>query len=187
MGPRLRGRDVNSTALRAVPPYAAHTPFLPLAARGILFAVLRSTNGLRQGLAVRKVITRILIVAVLLSALGLAIAFHHHPGNSSATPAALLDQGCVNQGTDRRMWGTEICWAQRHLSWKSEHEPHFVLLGSPRGPSLGLAWPPYLVCNTPAGTGHWRMFRIGFRYDRGWRGYIFPTIAFKVLTNPLRY
>ncbi len=96
-------------------------------------------------------------------------------------------QGCINQGNDRREFAPVICWLQRRMSWKSEHEPHFVLLGKPDGTNLGLAWPPYIVFNLPDGNGHWRMFRIGFRYDRTWRGYIFPTVAAKYLSYPLRY
>lgn len=73
------------------------------------------------------------------------------------------------------------------MSWKSAHEPHFVLIGDPQGTSLGLAWPPYLVYNSPIAPGEWRLFRIGFRYDRSWRGYIFPTLAWKIISKPLRY
>ncbi|MGH9488166.1 MAG: hypothetical protein ACRD04_11340 [Terriglobales bacterium] len=96
-------------------------------------------------------------------------------------------QGCVDQGQDRRFAAPLTCGAQRSLSWKSNHEPHFWLIGNPQGRSLGLAWPPYLVYNAPAGVHRWRMFRVGVRYDRNWRGYIFPTIAFKFVTQPLRY
>lgn len=98
-----------------------------------------------------------------------------------------VNQGCINQGNDCRVFGTVICWSQRHMSWKSEHQPHLVVLGSVDRTHLGLAWPPYLVFNSPNGSGNWRMFRIGFRYDRAWRGYIFPTIAAKNLPKPLRY
>lgn len=106
---------------------------------------------------------------------------------SSDAPAAPVSQGCVNQGSDRRVGATIICWAQRHLSWNSEHEPRFVLVGNAERTSIGVAWPPYLVYNSPAGGGRWRMFRIGFRYDQNWRGYIFPTVAWKLVSHPLRY
>ena len=122
--------------------------------------------------------------AGLASALVLAFAFYHHFRKPSAVPEA---EGCVNQGQDHRMAASVICGAQQRLSWKSDHEPHFVLMGNPERTSVGLAWPPYLVYNSPAGDGRWRMFRIGFRYDRGWRGYIFPTIAWKLIAKPLRY
>ncbi len=120
-------------------------------------------------------------------ALGLAFALHFHPGKLGVGPATSVDQGCVNQGSDRRIAGTVICWAQRQLSWKSDREPRFVLVGRPKGTSIGLAWPPYLVYNSPDGSGRWRLFRMGFRYDRAWRGYIFPTVAWKCLPKPLRY
>ncbi len=96
-------------------------------------------------------------------------------------------QGCVNQGSDRREFATVVCWLQRQLSWKSEHEPHFALIGKSDGTNLGLAWPPYAVFNLSEGNGRWHMFRLGFRYDRSWRGYIFPAIAAKRVSRPLRY
>ena len=103
------------------------------------------------------------------------------------TSATRVDQGCVNQGNDRREFAPVICWMQRRMSWKSEHEPRFVLVGKRDGTNLGLAWPPYMIFNSPDGKGRWRMFRIGFRYDRTWRGYIFPTVAAKYVSNPLSY
>ncbi len=102
-------------------------------------------------------------------------------------PSTRLDQGCVNQGYDRRLAAPVVCWLQRHLSWKSEQEPRLHVFGDPQRRSLGLAWPPYLVYNSSDGAGHWRMFRIGFRYDSKWRGYIFPTLARKCLPRPLDY
>lgn len=139
-----------------------------------------------QGLAVKKAITRTLIVATVTSVFGFAFIFLY-PRELNSAPAASSNQGCVNQGKDRRIAAPVVCWAQRLLSWKSDHEPRFVLIGSPEGTSLGLAWPPYFVYNSPAGDGQWYMFRIGFRYDRNWHGYIFPTIAWKLISKPLRY
>ncbi len=97
------------------------------------------------------------------------------------------NQGCVNQGSDRREFAPVVCWLQRHLSWKSKHKPHFALIGKSNATNLGLAWPPYAVFNLSEGHGNWRMLRIGFRYDRTWRGYIFPTFAAKKMAYPLRY
>jgi hypothetical protein len=119
--------------------------------------------------------------------LSLALPLHAHPGKSSAASTTAANQGCVNQGSDRRLAAPVVCWAQRHLSWKSEHQPHFVLIGRPERTSIGLAWPPYIVYNSPDGSGHWHMFRAGFRYDRNWHGYIFPTSAWKQVSSPLRY
>jgi len=117
----------------------------------------------------------------------LALAFPARSAKSSNVSATPVSQGCVNQGSDPRVAATVVCWAQRHMSWKSEHEPHFVLVGNPERTNIGLAWPPYLVYNSPDGSGRWRMFRIGFRYDQNWRGYIFPTVAWKRVSRPLRY
>ena len=106
-------------------------------------------------------------------------------GSLQSQPASA--QGCVNQGNDPRVGAPVVCWAQRELSWKSDHRPYFLLIGSRLNTSLGLAWPPYLVFNRQTGAGRWRMFRIGFRYDRNWHGYIFPTAAWKLVNSPLRY
>ncbi|HKQ85407.1 MAG TPA: hypothetical protein VJS43_01425 [Candidatus Acidoferrales bacterium] len=102
-------------------------------------------------------------------------------------PRSTTSQGCVNQGKDRRAFAPVVCWTQRHLSWKSPHKPRFFLLGKTTHTSLGFAWPPYVVYNSPKSKGQWRMFRIGFRYDRNWHGYIFPTAAWKIVDSPLEY
>ena len=136
----------------------------------------------------RPRVTKLRVGLVILAgawAVTLALALPHRPPHGTGTAAG--DQGCVNQGSDRRMFAPVVCWAQRQLSWKSDHEPWFVLLGRPQRAHLGLAWPPYLVVNWPDDQGRWRVFRIGFRYDRTWRGYIFPTLALKRLPEPLRY
>ena len=96
-------------------------------------------------------------------------------------------RGCVNQGEDCRKLATVVCFLQRHMSWNSEHEPHLVMVGRTAKAQAGFAWPPYVVFNIPRADGRWLMFRIGFRYDRNWRGYIFPTLAVKTVNQPLRY
>ena len=97
------------------------------------------------------------------------------------------DQGCVNQGSDRRMAASVVCGMQQKLSWKSEHLPHLFRIGSARRTHVEIAWPPYVVFNKTEKPGHWLMFRLGFRYDRTWHGYIFPTAALKSLDHPLQY
>jgi hypothetical protein len=134
-----------------------------------------------------RITRRALPLAAIVIALGLGFALAPGVRKVDAPCAAPAGQDCVNQGSDRREFAPVICWLQRHMSWKSEHEPHFVSVGNPHGTNLGLAWPPYLVFNMPSGANHWNMFRIGIRYDRTWRGYIFPTIAAKRIQQPLRY
>lgn len=136
------------------------------------------------GGVVRGARNRTLIVVV--SAISVGFIFFYLRTDNSAT-ANSSSQGCVNQGKDRRFAAPVICWAQRHMSWKSNHKPDFLLIGNPKDTSIGLAWPPYFVLNSPAGKNRWYMFRIGFRYDRNWHGYIFPTIAWKIISKPLRY
>lgn len=128
-------------------------------------------------------ITRALWLAI--PSLTLLALFAARP--SVAQPHVAHTQGCVNQGKDQRFAGLAVCFAQRHLSWKSQHKPHFFLIGKHSHTSLGVAWPPYVVYNSPKSKGHWRMFRVGFRYDRNWHGYIFPTAAWKVVSTPLEY
>ncbi len=105
----------------------------------------------------------------------------------SMGPHDPADQGCVNQGSDRRMAASIVCGMQQKLSWKSEHLPHLYRIGSARRTHVEIAWPPYVVVNKSGEPGRWLMFRMGFRYDRTWRGYIFPTAALKSLDHPLQY
>ncbi len=97
------------------------------------------------------------------------------------------DQGCVNQGSDHRIAASVVCGMQRKLSWKSEHLPHVFRIGSARRTHVEFAWPPYVVVNKTERRGRWLMFRMGFRYDRTWHGYIFPTAALKSLDHSLQY
>ncbi len=96
-------------------------------------------------------------------------------------------QGCVNQGSDPRMFATVVCGMQRELSWKSENVPHLFRVGSRRRTHVAVAWPPYVVVNRRDKDGNWVMFRLGFRYDRTWHGYIFPTAALKQMQYPILY
>lgn len=126
-------------------------------------------------------------LAALVLALSPTPALSQEGERAKASPEGHVNQGCVNQGSDRREFAPVICWLQRHLSWKSEHQPYFRSIGPSAGTHVGLAWPPYVVFNWPDGSGHWRVFRAGFRYDRTWRGYIFPTMAAKRISRPLTY
>jgi hypothetical protein len=134
---------------------------------------------------------RVLRISLLVAVLVLAVVFgsvtavgSYRPGVSSNGP---VDQGCVNQGTDRRLIAPVVCGLQRELSWKSENPPHLFRVGNRKLTHVEVAWPPYLVVNSPYGHGHWHMFRMGVRYDRTWHGYIFPTAAFKSLDHPVQY
>jgi hypothetical protein len=127
------------------------------------------------------------VTAALIVVLVSASAFCQQTHGVEEPSATRVDQGCVNQGSDRREFAPVVCWLQQHLSWKSEHEPHFAVVGKAEKSHVGLAWPPYMVINSRGGSGQWRIFRIGFRYDRTWRGYIFPTMAAKRISHPLSY
>ena len=65
------------------------------------------------------------------------------------------NQGCVNQGSDRREFAPVVCWLQRHLSWKSKHKPHFALIGKSNATNLGLHGLPMRssICPRVTATG----------------------------------
>lgn len=128
-----------------------------------------------------------LVGTVVVLILGVAFARPGLPCRRYTPPRTRVDQGCVNQGNDRRIGAKFICGSQRRFSWKSENRPNLLTIGSSEGVHFAVAWPPYLVVNAPASNGNWRMFRVGFRYDRNWRGYIFPTAACKCIDSPLLY
>jgi hypothetical protein len=129
-------------------------------------------------------------LALVSSSLLLVLATHammKRPCKLYVPPKDRIDQGCIHQGNDRRLAAPVVCWLQRHLSWKSEREPRLSSWGEQQKRFLAVAWPPYVVYDSGDGYGHWRMFRAGFRYDRKWRGYIFPTAACKCLSKPVIY
>jgi hypothetical protein len=138
--------------------------------------ILDMNGFLMLSVAKFKKVYGILTVIVALAIFLIVLACCEHSG----------DRGCVNQGNDSRNFAALTCCLQRHMSWNSEQEPHFVLICRPDRDNVGIAWPPYLVFNAPGKKGSWLMLRIGFRYDRNWRGYIFPAVACKRVAKPWR-
>lgn len=136
---------------------------------------------------IKGLISGSVTAAVLFVALSSDSARCQQTPQTEAQSSARVDQGCVNQGDDRREFAPVVCWLQQRLSWKSEHKPHFARIGKADKTHLGVAWPPYLIVNSRTGSGEWRIFRVGFRYDRNWRGYIFPTMAAKRISHALSY
>lgn len=107
-----------------------------------------------------------------------------------------MNQGCPGEGSDRRTFGWLICPLQRILSRKSLKQPRLLIITAGTSSSLhgsfypvlsaaGI-WPPYLVINVRRGL-LWQMFRIGWRYDKNWKGYIGPSAALKKVAGPLTY
>jgi hypothetical protein len=128
-----------------------------------------------------------LLSCSLLLVLAVHAVFSGRPCRLYVPPKTRVDQGCIHQGNDRRLAAPLVCWLQRQLSWKSQHEPRVLAWGNQQARFLAVAWPPYVVYDSADGSGHWRMYRAGFRYDRKWQGYIFPTAACKCLAKPLLY
>jgi hypothetical protein len=73
--------------------------------------------------------------------------------------------------------GAVICWLQRMGSFKHPVEPL----------SLLVALPPFIVLNSPWFRGRRLVIRAGWRYDKGWPGYIFPEAAIKILDHTVFY
>lgn len=91
----------------------------------------------------------------------------------------MANQGCIDEGPDKRKLGWLVCPLQKLLSFRSAIEPL----------SIVIALPPYFVINIPIGRGKMLMIRAGWRYNRGatWKGFIFPTGACKVIDTGLLY
>lgn len=117
-----------------------------------------------------------------------------------------MNQGCPGEGKDHRTLGWLICPLQRLLSRKSDKPPrlHIISVATTSDPNRLLYstkvlsavgfWPPYLVVNAciarddhDAHNSLWRLFRIGWRYDNNWKGYIGPSAAWKKVLWPLTY
>ena len=97
----------------------------------------------------------------------------------------MAGQGCINEGHDDRLLGHIVCWLQRNLSWKSVSRPYWLVkIERPGYVVFGIAWPPYVVVQRSRDLKY-RLFRLGFRYDVNWGGYIFPTAAWKTTERPL--
>ena len=83
-----------------------------------------------------------------------------------------MDQGCVNEGNDKRVWGKVTCWLQRHGSFKSKWPPLSVELELPLGVRVYFPWM----------DGKYYMVRIAvLRYDYYAGEYIFFSAAGKVV------
>ena len=97
----------------------------------------------------------------------------------------MAEQGCVNEGTDKRLFGKVVCWLQQRLSLRSTYEPATLVIG----------FPPYLAINFPVpfskltkwGVRKSIHFRIGMRYDFNAKKYITPSAALKDVTRSLMY
>ena len=90
----------------------------------------------------------------------------------------------MNAGPDARIdpFGL-FCALQRQYSYKSNCEPKLHAHGT-------WAWgthPSYFVYNQQLANGNWLLVRVGWRYDRNWRGYIGPSLAGKKISQPLLY
>lgn len=99
---------------------------------------------------------------------------------------------CPGEGTDPRYFRTVVCGLQNAMSFKCDTEPLGIML----------AFPPFIAINCPLPAvlgrrlsvikgkpaGRWYlMLRAGWRYDKNWKGYIFPEAALKVMQSTVYY
>ena len=124
----------------------------------------------------RPILAAALLLALMISAAG-------SPIRHALTPVR-GGHGCVNAGPDARIdpFGL-FCALQRQYSYKSSREPKLHAHGT-------WAWgthPSYFVYNRQLANGNWLLVRVGWRYDRNWRGYIGPSLAWKKIPQPLIY
>ena len=96
-----------------------------------------------------------LSMAPIVFAFSLASAFGQRTPKGDVPSAAPADQGCVNQGSDRREFAPVVCWLQQQMSWKSDHEPHFALSANQIEPTSGWRGHPtwYSTCAMEMITG----------------------------------
>src|ERR1041384_6158354 len=85
-------------------------------------------------------------------------------------------QGCPNEGPDTRLLGKVGCKIQRIFSFHSTPPPKWLLAkhDAEGDMSEGIAFPPYIIIQSKD-----HFFRLGWRFDTNWHGYIFPTAALK--------
>jgi len=81
-----------------------------------------------------------------------------------------MDQGCVNEGKDRRLFGKVTCWLQRLLSFQTNVAPFTFVLELPFGFRIITPWP----------GSRKLLFRVAlYRYDYYARKMIFFSAALK--------
>jgi hypothetical protein len=82
----------------------------------------------------------------------------------------------VNRGSDARILGPIGGWIQSKLSFHSGTPPNVLKLPLPKNGHLAVTWPPFLSIFVPYGD-RFASFRLGWRHDYAWRGYIFDGIV----------
>ena len=91
----------------------------------------------------------------------------------------MAGQGCPGEGSDTRLLGRWGCAIQRALTWHCDEEPGGIMFCT-----------PFYVCvniKVPYTTRKYWHLRAGTRYDKNFKGYIFPEFASKVKDQPIWY
>lgn len=86
----------------------------------------------------------------------------------------------VNRGPDPRIGGP-VGWllaaVQTLLSFHSTTPPKVAMLSLRHGGHLAICWPLFLSIFVWRGDGRWWSFRVGWRWDVNWPGYIADVIV----------
>jgi hypothetical protein len=100
--------------------------------------------------------------------------------------AAMSEPHYVNQGTDPRLGGPlghVLAFIQRSLSFHSTVQPAHVMVKFPPFISIAIPWFWRLLTKQPM---RYATFRLGWRFDNNWPGYVFDVI-FKLREEQVHY
>lgn len=93
--------------------------------------------------------------------------------------------GYVNRGPDPRILGPVGGWIQRRLSFHSTTPPKGLKIPLGSG-HVAVTWPPFFSVFIPYAKKRWASFRIGWRWDHNWPGYIADAIVKLRINNVVR-
>lgn len=102
----------------------------------------------------------------------------------------MAEQGCPNEGDDKRFMGWLLCPIQRLLKFDSQTEPASIMFGFPFFVAINL--PLLWVKLVPQDKKEWGVRRVlhwhfGIRYDFNARFYITPAWSLKTTGRAFFY
>ena len=97
----------------------------------------------------------------------------------------------VNRGTDPRILehvpvvGPLSKGLQNMLSFRSANPPQAVGVPLKRRGHIAVCWPPFFTVATAKANGRYWTFRIGWRWDSNWPGYVADVIVKTDMKTPV--
>ncbi len=101
--------------------------------------------------------------------------------------STLWGKNCPHEGSDKRLFRSLVCPLQRGLTIENARPPGKIF--SIRAGNLWVKVDPrhpHLLVESRISDRKWLRFRAGYRWDLNARAYIFPAVAFKMTTGPMR-